>query len=193
MKNTIGSCIPCSAHPQTYTKHLETWGHLVAWQIVSHPGCPPFWKGSSDSQPAADSMGPSPGWPITAAHGQAHCARSQAQRRVQVGECQCQECALRPITEREAGHTAREKAMLNLHQSLLPLLSSFPSHTSCFPPLHPVLLCHLVLRGSGNSTLVPRDRSLPREVRAVSHLLWEMLSQMLRRWGLLLCVKHKLH
>lgn len=40
-------------------------------------------------------MGPSPAWPITAAHGQVHCAREQVKSRVQIGECQCQECALR--------------------------------------------------------------------------------------------------
>lgn len=53
VRNTKGPCSPHCAHPQTYTKHLETWGHLAAWQILSLLGRLPFWRGSSDSWPAA--------------------------------------------------------------------------------------------------------------------------------------------
>lgn len=69
VQNTMEPCIPRCAYPQTYTEHLETWGHLVAWQILSLPGCLSFWRGSSDSWSAASYMGHSPEWAITAANG----------------------------------------------------------------------------------------------------------------------------
>ena len=131
----------------THIHTLNTWkhGHLVAWQTLSLPGCLPFWRGCSDSWAAAGQKGHSLEWSITAANGQAHCARNQEERRVQVGESQCQECALRFITKREAGSTAREKPMSNLHRSPFPLPPPFPSPSSHFPLLYPVLHGRLAL------------------------------------------------